>query len=146
MKIYLDVCCLNRPFDDQGQVRVREESEAIVQIIQRVVAGEWTHVSSDVVTLELEAMPDAMRRAQVEVLLSSVQSIIRLTMPVFRRAAELQRFSLKIEDSLHVAAAEAGGADVMLSCDDSVCRKAIRYRRQVRVRVANPVKWLEENE
>jgi len=25
MKIYLDVCCLNRPFDDQVQDRVRLE-------------------------------------------------------------------------------------------------------------------------
>jgi predicted nucleic acid-binding protein len=104
---------LNRPFDDLGQRRVREESEAIVRIVERVVAGEWTHLSSDVVTLELEAMPDEVRRAQVEVLLSSVQSIIRLTMPVFRRSAELRRYGLKVEDSLHVAAAEAGGADVM---------------------------------
>ena len=23
MKIYMDVCCLNRPFDDQNQNRVR---------------------------------------------------------------------------------------------------------------------------
>ncbi|WP_420642969.1 hypothetical protein [Candidatus Leptofilum sp.] len=29
MKIYLDVCCLNRPFDDQTQDRMRLETEAI---------------------------------------------------------------------------------------------------------------------
>jgi hypothetical protein len=27
MKIYLDACCLNRPFDDQSRYRIRLESE-----------------------------------------------------------------------------------------------------------------------
>ena len=31
MKIYLDVCCLNRPFDDQTQDRIHLESEAVVR-------------------------------------------------------------------------------------------------------------------
>jgi len=28
LKVYLDNCCFNRPFDDQNQVRVRIETEA----------------------------------------------------------------------------------------------------------------------
>jgi len=28
MRVYLDICCLKRPFDDQSQERVRLESEA----------------------------------------------------------------------------------------------------------------------
>lgn len=29
MNIYLDKCCLNRPFDDQSNLRVRLESEVV---------------------------------------------------------------------------------------------------------------------
>ena len=36
MKIYLDACCLNRPFDDQSQDRVRLEAEAILLILGRL--------------------------------------------------------------------------------------------------------------
>jgi len=32
MKIYMDVCCLNRPFDDQKQDRIRVESDAVLAI------------------------------------------------------------------------------------------------------------------
>ena len=32
-RIYLDVCCLNRPFDDQAQERVRLESEAVKSVL-----------------------------------------------------------------------------------------------------------------
>ena len=28
MKLYLDNCCFNRPFDDQSQLRIRLETEA----------------------------------------------------------------------------------------------------------------------
>ena len=33
LRIYLDVCCLNRPFDEQTQDRVRLETEAILTIL-----------------------------------------------------------------------------------------------------------------
>lgn len=29
MKVYLDICCLKRPFDDQSQPRIAVESAAI---------------------------------------------------------------------------------------------------------------------
>lgn len=36
MRVYLDNCCFNRPFDDQSQARVRLEAEARLEIQQRV--------------------------------------------------------------------------------------------------------------
>jgi predicted nucleic acid-binding protein len=47
-------------------------------------------------------------------------------------------------DALHVACAEAGGADVLLTTDDGMTRKARRLAREVFVRVVNPLTWLEE--
>ncbi|BAY02118.1 hypothetical protein ACOWPH_21415 [Anabaena sp. PCC 7938] len=39
-RIYLDVCCLNRPFDDQTQWRTRLETEAILEIINHCLSGK----------------------------------------------------------------------------------------------------------
>lgn len=39
--VYLDVCCFNRPYDDQTQDRVRLEAEAVLLILRRIEAGEW---------------------------------------------------------------------------------------------------------
>jgi hypothetical protein len=36
MRIYLDNCCFNRPFDDQSQTRVRLEAEAKLEIQRRI--------------------------------------------------------------------------------------------------------------
>ena len=36
MRIYLDNCTFNRPFDDQGQIRIRLESEAKLYIQEKI--------------------------------------------------------------------------------------------------------------
>ncbi|MFH0980203.1 MAG: PIN domain-containing protein [Planctomycetota bacterium] len=69
---------------------------------------------------------------------------MRLTPATFVRGAELERLGLKPADALHVAAAEALGVDVLLSCDDRSCRLAARRRKQLAVRVANPLAWLKK--
>jgi len=48
MKLYLDTCCYNRPFDDQAQERIHIESEAVLIIIERVRQKVDTIIGSDV--------------------------------------------------------------------------------------------------
>ena len=144
MKIYLDVCCLNRPFDDQRQPRIRLESEAIMLILEQFDAGKWRMVSSEMILLEVEAIADAERHRRLQALLSGVEDTIRLTPAVFRRAEVLVQKGLKAADALHVAAAERLRADVLLTCDNRLCRLGRRLRKTLRVRIADPVSWLRE--
>ena len=44
-RVYLDVCCLNRPFDTQEQDRLRLEAEAVLLILKHCEAGEWQWVT-----------------------------------------------------------------------------------------------------
>ena len=58
MKIYMDACCLNRPFDDQSQDRVRIEAEAVLSILDYCASGEWELASSKALDFELAQCPD----------------------------------------------------------------------------------------
>ena len=69
MRIYLDVSCLNRPFDDQTQSRIRLESEAVILILEGIDAGRWEEVSSRMAELEVRAIRDEIRRRRVAELL-----------------------------------------------------------------------------
>ena len=40
MKIYLDNCCFNRPFDDQKQLQIKLETEAKLDIQERIIQGK----------------------------------------------------------------------------------------------------------
>ena len=58
MRLYLDVSCFNRPFDDQRQDRIRLEAEAIAVILQRIDNGQWTQISSGMAEIEISAISD----------------------------------------------------------------------------------------
>jgi predicted nucleic acid-binding protein len=144
LRVYLDVSCLNRPFDDQSQTRIRLEAEAVLLILGKVDLEVWTQVSSEIALIEVDAISDSDRRAKVRLLLPEEQEIPRLTELIIKRAEVLERLGFKPADALHVAAAEESNADMLLSCDDRMCRLANRRRGQLRVPVRNPLDWLKE--
>ena len=144
MKIYLDVCCLNRPFDDRKQDRVRLESEAVLAILGRCQDEGWILLGSEVIDLEISRIPDSERKQKVGLLSSIARLRVVVGDAVERRAVELERLGFKAFDALHIACAEAGGADVLLTTDDRLLRKARQNRGALKVRVENPVKWLME--
>jgi len=63
--IYLDVCCLNRPFDDQTQERIRLEAEAIRLIFEHCQSGEWLLLTSEIIDIELRRTPEGARKEQM---------------------------------------------------------------------------------
>jgi predicted nucleic acid-binding protein len=146
VKLYLNVSCLNRPFDDQEQARIRLEAAAVGMILERVDEGRWIHVSSEMARIEIDANPDLKRRARVQLLLPEAGQVVKLTPAIFARAAALEGLGFKAADAVHVAAAEEAAADVLLSCDDRFCRTGQRHAKRLRVLLQNPLKWLDEVE
>lgn len=57
VRLYLDACCLNRPFDDQTQVRIRLEAEAILLILFQIYAYGWEWIGSEVLSYEIDQTP-----------------------------------------------------------------------------------------
>ena len=142
--IYLDVCCLNRPYDDQRQDRVRLESEAVRVILSRVVSGRWAWASSDMVRREIEQIPDARRRGRVRLQTQSATVTIEMGDSELARGKILSAMGFGSADALHLACAEAGGVDIFLTTDDRLQRLATRRSGDLHVRVANPRSWLSE--
>ncbi|BAZ16869.1 hypothetical protein NIES4071_87470 [Calothrix sp. NIES-4071] len=142
-KIYLDVCCLNRPFDDQTQPRIRLETEAILEIISRCRTEEWELLSSTALELEIARTPDLKRREQVQEVLSIAQQKILVNSETSKRAIDLIDFGIKNFDALHIACAE-GNADIFLTTDNRLLSKALSYSNNLNVVVANPMVWWAE--
>jgi len=142
--LYLDVCCLNRPFDDQAQDRVRLEAEAILLILARIRTGEWSWTGSEVMDSEVDQTPDPGRRNRVRLLMRAIGSTIVLDGPELARAQELATLGFHPFDALHLACAESAEVDVLLTTDDRMLRRAKRLSADLRVRVENPLIWLTE--
>jgi predicted nucleic acid-binding protein len=144
--VYLDVSCLNRPFDDQRQARIRLEAEAVAVILERIDAGRYRPMSSQMTEIEIAAMRDSERCRRVTAPLPARADRKRVTPAMFARAAKLESLGFKPADALHVAAAEPLKVDVLLSCDERLCRRALARRSQLKVRVAKPLTWLKEHD
>jgi hypothetical protein len=66
MRVYLDNCCFNRPFDDQSQYKIRLESEAKLVIQDRIINNKLDLVWSFILDLENAANPFDERRLNIE--------------------------------------------------------------------------------
>ena len=73
--VYLDACCLNRPFDDQTQTRIRLESEAILLILSSVEAGRLRLIASEALHFEIAQTPDPERGKRVTLLANAADSV-----------------------------------------------------------------------
>jgi predicted nucleic acid-binding protein len=118
--LYLDVCCINRLYDDRSQYRVNVEADAVRSISHRPRGAEWRWVSSEVVTFETARNPDVQRRASVRMLAADAETVMALDEEIERRAKEFEIAGISPLDALHLACAERGGADVFMTVDD-VC-------------------------
>lgn len=144
MKIYLDVCCLNRPFDDQRQDRIRLEAESVVLILSHIQAGDWQWISSEAMDFEIEQAPDSERKERVQLLLAQAERTILVEQAQEIRVHQLEALGFHAFDALHLACAESGKVDVFLTTDDRLLRLAVRQANQLRMKVQNPLTWLRE--
>lgn len=144
MKIYLDVCCLNRPFDDQTQDRIHLESEAVIAILKNVETNNWIWISSSVVSFEINQTPNLDRKHRLSKLCDQASHIIKLDEEIYAISENLKKTGFQSYDALHLACAKKAGVDVFLSTDDKLIKKATQNSTTVSVRVANPLAWLQE--
>lgn len=142
--MYLDACCLNRPFDDQSQERVRLEAEAVTLFIRLVDAREHEWATSEAVEDELGRMPSEERRVCVLALLKHATDRLHVSQVAWELARGYLGQGIRAMDALHLAVAETGRCDILLTTDDPFLRKAARLQPRPRVRVANPAKWIAE--
>ena len=143
-KIYLDTCCLSRLLDPPTQIRLIEEAQAIRRILIHFLRAHWSWISSKIVVDEVEQTPDLGKRIQVETWLNLAHQIVIVGAREISRGRQLESLGFKKQDALHIACAESSKADIFLTTDDRLLRRAQRYQTRLYIRVENPVTWLEE--
>lgn len=62
MKVYLDNCCFNRPYDDQTQIRISLETQAKLYIQDLIRKGQIDLVASYILWYENSRNPYETKR------------------------------------------------------------------------------------
>jgi predicted nucleic acid-binding protein len=137
-RIYLDACCLNRPFDDQIQSRIYVETQAIMTILSQCQSGTWKLINSSALISELNQTPDLERLQNVKKLLLIAKIKVINSAFIENRTAELEKLGFSSYDANHIASAERSQAD------DRLFKKYQRNSQLINVKINNPVQWLAE--
>ena len=123
MRVYLDICAIQRPLDDQTQLRVRAEAEAVLGLLALCEAGTLVLVASGVHTVENERSPHPDRRAHADDVLALARSYVPASVAVLRRAEPYAALGIKRLDALHLASAVEARANYFCTPDDGLLRR-----------------------
>ncbi|MBC7225600.1 MAG: PIN domain-containing protein [Thermoflexales bacterium] len=145
MKVYLDMCAIQRPLDTPNQVRILLEAEAVLGLLALCEAGTIELISSEALMYENEQNPLDIRREYGYAVLARATCTVNVTPDVQERASQFLRYGIKPLDALHLALAEAGQADYFCTCDDRLRRQAQRVE-SLAVRVVSPIELIQEIE
>lgn len=142
--MYLDVCALNRPLDDQDQMRIKLDSDAVQLVLSHIRAGQLVLVVSPVHWVEVAANPDPARRQHVQLLLQEHGVELEVDRKLARARAEaFIQEGLKPADAAHLAFAEATESD-FVTVDDRLLRACRRV--SVKTWVGTPGGYCEKEE
>lgn len=145
-KIYLDTCCLSRPFNDQISIRIRRETKAVEMILKNFSTGDWSWIVSGALTFEVDNNQDMSQRNEMKYQMADAYINVSISEIERARGREFEKLGFKQLDALHLACAERGNADVFLTTDDRLLRRAKRLSSKLDVQVENPYEWLQSGD
>ncbi len=151
-RVYLDTNVYCRTLDDQNNSRIHQESEAFLQIVDKVERGKIRIVSSDYVKFEIEQIKDPLKRKNIQ----GFERILGKTNVASSKiliiiAKEIMvKCKLNSLDALHLAAACIGKASFLLTCDDEIlentnCIETLAAKKGYKLKVRNSLDYMQEN-
>lgn len=143
MKVYLDMCSIQRPLDSQDDVRVATEAQAVLGVLRLCESGQVTLVGSDALRFELEKNPHPIRKDYAAAVLSTAGAFAATDQRVEVRARQFETAGMKPLDALHLASAVEAEADFFCTCDDRLLKRA-REAETERTRVVSPLELVTE--
>ncbi|OIO17396.1 MAG: PIN domain protein [Ignavibacteria bacterium CG1_02_37_35] len=140
MKLYLDNCSYNRPFDDQRAIKIKIETEAKLFIQERVKAGEHKIVWSYILDFENSANPFEIRREAISLWKDIAEVYVYENAEILTFAKDIARLTIKSKDALHIACAIYAKCDYFITTDDLVIKKMTNNDT---IKVVNPFDFIK---
>ena len=139
MKIYLDLCCFNRPFDDQNFRSIYLETEAIFFIQDMIKQGIAGMIWSYMLEYENSANPDSDVKKSISQWRHFAISTIEQRESIMGRASKLKNSGFGVKDAIHIASAVEAEADYFVTVDKGILRKGHAVSE---VKIVNPIELI----
>ena len=139
IRIYLDNCCFNRPYDDQSQPRVRFETQTKLYIQKMVFEREIELVWSYVLKYENSRNPFESKRNAIAQWEQLSSLFVTMSDEIVANAEKIATTGVKNIDALHIACAIAGNCQYLITTD----KRLLAYRDN-RIIICNPIEFFNQ--
>jgi predicted nucleic acid-binding protein len=139
LKIYLDNCCFNRPFDDQIHQKVILETLAKLYIQELIAESKLDLVWSYVLKYENSRNIAKAKRTIIAQWEKLSVEFIGKSKPLDALAHEVEETGIKPFDALHIACAITAQCDYLITAD----KRMTKYQ-DARIVVCNPVDFINQ--
>ena len=140
MKIYLDNCCFNRPYDDQEQMKIRLETEAKLEIQKLVKTQKVSLVWSFMLDFENEQNIDGDQKKEIYGWQEYADIYFLATEQTKIIAQKCQDIGLSAKDAVHIACAIESGCHIFMTTDKGILKKKEMISD---IQVLNPIDFFE---
>lgn len=144
MRIYLDNCSYNRPYDDQSQIRIYLETQAKLYIQDMIRKGNLELVTSYVLDYENSRNRSLQKKMAIERFMKEYTSIYvsdRNTDEIGKYADEIMKTGVKEKDAYHVACAVMARCKYFITTDD----RLLKYHSES-IRLVTPGEFIRRME
>ena len=143
MRIYLDNCCFNRPYDIQENIKVQIETESKLFIQTKIKEGQYSLIWSYILEYENHSNPYVIRKEEILEWKKISTIIIKPSEEIFSRAEKLLSYNIKFKDALHLSCAIEAKADYFITTDNPLVKKNNVISD---VEIINPINFIENME
>lgn len=137
MRIYLDNCSFNRPFDDQTRMKVKLEADAKLFIQNEILNGKFQLVWSYMLDFENSENPYHQRKDTIQDWKDIAVLDCEANEAIILHAERLQSIGLKSKDALHLACAVFGQCKYFITTDSKILNKKVNG-----IRIINPLDFI----
>jgi len=141
MKLYLDNCCFNRPFDDQTQRKIALESEAKLYVQDEIITGRFELVWSYILDYENAVNPFEERKRTIESWKEIAVFDCEANEEIITIAENIKSQEVKTKDALHIACAIFAKCDYFITTDVKLLKKSISN-----IKIVNPIEFVKRLE
>ena len=144
MKIYLDMCCYNRPYDEQSQLKVAMETQSKLYIQNLIKEKRLELITSYMLRYECSNNPFEMRRNTIlDFIHKNTFAYVgeERKEDIEVKATEIMRTGVKFKDACHVASAIYAGCEYFISTDMRLLKN-----KTDEIKMVTPIEFVTEME
>jgi len=141
MRIYLDHCTYNRPFDNQNNIKNQLETSAKLYIQDQIRQGKYDLVWSYMSDFENANNPNIENKKSIQMWENISKYKCKSSGNVLMLGSKIMEIGIRANDALHIACAIDSQCEYFITTDAGLTNKEIEG-----IKIINPIDFVRNME